>query len=113
MMFRNCFIVCMFLQLVSMHSQNLNDKNIKVITSFTFEKITLKNIPAEYCEFKIFNSTGTEVKKTGLIKQDDNMEFVISVEDLELGAYSYIITYDDNQSYGNFIKDWFDADLLW
>lgn len=95
-----------------MRSQNLNDKNIKVITSFTFEKITLKNIPAKHCEFKIFNSIGTEVKKTGLIKPNDNMEFVISVEDLELGAYSYIITYDEKQSHGKFIKDWFDADLL-
>lgn len=97
---------------MSIHSQNLNDKDVKVITSFTFEKITLKNIPAKLCEFKIFSSTGTEVKKVELIKPDGNMEFVISIEDLELGSYSYVITCDDKLRHGKFTKDWFDADLL-
>lgn len=112
MMFRNCFIVYLFLQVFSIHSQNLNDKEIKVIPSLTFEKIILKNIPAKQCEFKIVDSKGVEVKNVRLLKPNNNTEFVISIEDLDLGAYSYIITCENKLTNGKFVKDWFDADLL-
>ena len=97
-----------------LYSQNIIKSNIEFILSPAFEKITIKNFSEKNCRVKIFNEKGLRIKTISLPEGSRNQDIVIQIENIEIGKYSFVICKDNKQLFRNeFIKDWFDSDLLY